>query len=195
MHFAGAHIDGADGQARVLGIEPGEVDDVGDRLAQLVDGVEGGMLDADRRVEPERHGAVGREVTRNAAEDRHPIIGGAAGQLAERRIAPQRLALDPLPEFAQAIKTHGGVIAGDDGGVDGADRGPDDPVRFDLGFVQGLIDAALIGTQSAAALKDQDHLTRQLGRLRRRRHWLMQNVIHKSVSPLGNRCLKTAGSQ
>ena len=41
MHLAGAHIDGADGQPRLLGVEAIEVDQVAERLAQIVDGVEG----------------------------------------------------------------------------------------------------------------------------------------------------------
>ncbi len=48
-----------------------------------------------------------------------------------------------------------GRAAGDDGGVDRADRGADHPVGLDPGLVQRLIDADLIGAERAAALQHQ----------------------------------------
>ena len=67
-------------------------------------------------------------------------------------------------------------------GVDGADRGADHPVRLDAGFVQGLIDPALIGAERAAALKDQHHLARKFGRLRNGFYGLMKDIIHDYLS-------------
>jgi hypothetical protein len=52
-------------------------------------------------------------------------------------------------------------IAGDEAGVDGADRSADDPVRLDAGFVQRLIDAGLLGPERAAALQHEHDLARE----------------------------------
>ena len=53
-------------------------------------------------------------------------------------------------------------IAGDQAGVDGADRGADDPVRLDAGLMQRLVDAGLVGAERAAALQHQHDLARQV---------------------------------
>ena len=53
------------------------------------------------------------------------------------------------------------LIARDQAGIDGADRGADDPVRLDAGLVQRLIDTGLIGAERTAALQHQDDLAGQ----------------------------------
>jgi hypothetical protein len=53
-------------------------------------------------------------------------------------------------------------VAGDQAGIDGADRGADDPVRLDAGLVQRLIDAGLIGPERAAALQHEHDLAWQV---------------------------------
>ena len=58
------------------------------------------------------------------------------------------------------------VVAGDQAGVDGADRGADHPVRLDAGLVQRLVDAGLIGPERAAALQHQHDLPEFRGILR-----------------------------
>ena len=50
------------------------------------------------------------------------------------------------------------LVAGDDGGVDRADRRSDQPVGLDPGLVQRLVDAGLIGSERPAALEDEDDL-------------------------------------
>jgi hypothetical protein len=65
------------------------------------------------------------------------------------------------PKFPELIKAPVGRIARDDAGIDGADRRTNDPVRLDFGFVQGLVDAALIGAKRAATLQHQNNLARQ----------------------------------
>ena len=52
----------------------------------------------------------------------------------------------------------GGLVAGDQRAIDGADRGADDPIRLDAAFHERLVDAGLIGAERAAALQDQHHL-------------------------------------
>jgi hypothetical protein len=46
-------------------------------------------------------------------------------------------------------------VAGDDRGIDGADRGAGDPVGPDPGFFEGRIDPRLIGAEGAAARQHQ----------------------------------------
>ena len=83
--------------------------------------------------------------------------------------APQLLAPHPAPEFLQPLQTIFRLVAGDQAGVDGADRRADDPIRLDAGLMQGLIDARLIGAERAAALEDEDGLALLLRRLLRAR--------------------------
>src|SRR5262245_24325140 len=63
-------------------------------------------------------------------------------------------ALDPLPKFLKLGQAVFALVAGDDGGIDRADRSADDPVRLDRGFVQRLVNTDLIGAERAAALQD-----------------------------------------
>ena len=46
-------------------------------------------------------------------------------------------------------------IAGDDGGVDRADRDAGDPVGIDLGLGERGVDPGLVGAERAAALQHQ----------------------------------------
>jgi hypothetical protein len=77
---------------------------------------------------------------------------------------PPRLEFHRRPEFTQAIKSLVGRVAGDDAGIDGPARSADDPVGLDAGFVERLVDAALVGVECAAALEGEYHLARQGGR-------------------------------
>jgi hypothetical protein len=69
-----------------------------------------------------------------------------------------RIVSDAVPEFFQFRQPVFRLVAGDQAGIDGADRCADDPVRFDSGFVQGLINAGLIGAERATALQYQNGL-------------------------------------
>ena len=107
-----------------------------------------------------------------------------SGHVVQRLDAPERLALDPRPQFAQPIEPLTDLVAGDDGAVDRADRRADDPIRLDPGFVHGLIDAALVGAERAAALEHQDHLPGH-GRPRRRGAGrLMDDIVHGRMTAL-----------
>ena len=75
-----------------------------------------------------------------------------------RQRAPEDVALHAAPEFPEPVEAMLDRIAGDDAGVDRTDRGADDPIGLDFRLVQGLIDAALIGAQRAAALQDEHNL-------------------------------------
>ncbi len=75
-----------------------------------------------------------------------------------------------LPEFLEAIDALVGLVAGDDRGIDGADRDARDPFRFEPGAAQRLKGAGLIGAERAAALQHQ-HALRFGGRGGRRGSW------------------------
>ncbi len=75
-----------------------------------------------------------------------------------------------LPEFFQPRDALFRFVAGDDRGVDGADRNSGDPIGLEIMVAQRLIGAGLVGTKRAAALQDQDVL-RLRGRWRLDRDW------------------------
>ena len=60
-----------------------------------------------------------------------------------------------VPEFLEPFEPALRRVAGDDGGIDGADRDADHPIRFQPGLMQSLVDAGLIGAERAAALQNQ----------------------------------------
>ena len=66
VHLAGPHIDRADGEARLPGIDAVEIDHLGERVTQCIDRVERRLLDADRCVEAPGQRAVGRKIPGNA---------------------------------------------------------------------------------------------------------------------------------
>src|SRR5216683_2127661 len=70
-----------------------------------------------------------------------------------------RTLLDALPEFAQPRHALSRCIAGDQRGVDRADRGADDPVGLDPGLVHRFVNADLVCARRAAALQHQHRLT------------------------------------
>src|SRR5271166_3732432 len=50
-------------------------------------------------------------------------------------------------------------VACNDARVDGADRGANDPIRFDTRLVQRLVYTNLVGAERSAALEDEHHLS------------------------------------
>ena len=74
------------------------------------------------------------------------------------RLAVQRAMLDAAPRIPAGAPAGSPARCRRSGGVDGADRGADDPVGLDAGFVQRLVDAGLVGAQRAAALQHQHDL-------------------------------------
>ena len=90
-----------------------------------------------------------------------------------------------LPEFLESRHPVGWIVAGDEAGVDRADRGADHPVRLDAGLMQRLVDADLVGTQRAATLQHQHDLAETGGNstlweLSRRA--FVQGVVSSDVS-------------
>ena len=182
-HLAGADMGGADGQPRPATVDQIEIDQFGQGLLQRLGGVVSGPLGTERIVVAGVGQRIGPEEPGNAVDHGRPVgqLFIEAGKRARK--APDRTLLHPLPEFLQARQAVFRRIAGDQAGIDGADRGADDPVRLDAGFVQRLIDAGLIGSQRAAALQHQHDLAGQClaQRLQVMRRPLVMSVFHVSL--------------
>src|SRR5262245_21519772 len=69
-HLAGAHVCGADGEARRAGLDEREVDEIAQGLFQRSGRVETGLVLSERIVRAEEGKRVGLEESRNAAEHR-----------------------------------------------------------------------------------------------------------------------------
>jgi len=67
----------------------------------------------------------------------------------------QHLGRDLLPKGAQFFEPCLGGVAGDQGGVDRADRNSGDPIGMQVRLGQPLIHAGLEGAERAAPLQDQ----------------------------------------
>jgi hypothetical protein len=65
---------------------------------------------------------------------------------------------DPVPELAQPLDATLGTIAGDQRGIDRADRHPGNPIRSKARFGDAFINARLVRPERAAALQHQDGL-------------------------------------
>ena len=62
---------------------------------------------------------------------------------------------NPIPELVQPLRALLGRIAGDQGGIDGADRDAGNPFGFEPRFRQALVHPGLIGAERAAALQHE----------------------------------------
>ena len=93
--------------------------------------------------------AVRSAPTRRASIRRSTKAGSSRIGSSARRSAPK---------FLQPVEAMLGLVAGDQAGIDGADRGTDDPVRLDPAFVERLIDPRLVGAERTAALEHEDDL-------------------------------------
>ena len=91
-----------------------------------------------------------------------------------------RKGADRLPELAQPLHAFAFRRAGDDGGVECADRDAGQPVRPDASLVHALIDSGLVGSERAATLQHQgdDIVRQQLGFQRHRTDLLARHLQH-----------------
>src|SRR5260221_7930364 len=76
---------------------------------------------------------------------------------------------DLPPEFTQLFDPRLRRIAGDKGGVDGADRDSRRPVGMQIRFCQRFVDAGLVSTEGTAALQQQRNAIERRPALLRRR--------------------------
>ena len=155
--IAGQHIHRPHRKARRRGVEMIEIDQLAQRLAQgrgVV--IAGGVLGAGRQqpgidlVRGEEAGLAQKGAGQGAVH-----VAALAENVAVRRAQPQRAVGDAGPEFAQPFQPFVDAVAGDDGGIDAADRDPGNPVRLQPRFVQRLVNPRLIGAQGPATLQHQ----------------------------------------
>ena len=144
-------------------IDQREVDELLQRLAQRLGRVVAGMVGAERDLRAEEGLWIDLEEPGNAGRQRPPRRERIGDAGPGRKQAPEIRALHAAPELLQPIEAVFAPVAGDDAGVDGADRGADDPIGLDARLVQRLIDAALIGAERAPALEHERALAVVLG--------------------------------
>src|SRR5439155_2758391 len=148
---------------------------------QVVDAVEinqalqrfskrGGVVIALRLRAPLRPQPRRGKTRRKKAGDAEGADQGGAGFVEERTAAvalrdriPWYWRRNHLPEFLETPDPFFARIAGDDCGVDGADRDAGNPLRLEIEVTQCLIGAGLIGAERAAALQNK-HALRLRGR-------------------------------
>jgi hypothetical protein len=161
---APGHADRADREADRTRIQQVEVDQPLERLAQWR-----GVVVADRRQRPRRLERGGRSARREEAGDAEQHrdrrvglvedIARAVDALSEwRQRRRPRKRRDALPELAQPLDPPLGRVAGDERGIDRADRDAGDPVGGVVHRRERLEHAGLVGAQRAAALQDEDAL-------------------------------------
>src|SRR5450755_1261090 len=173
-HLAGADMGGADGKPRLAAIDEIKIDQLFERLLQRRGRVIAGTLGPKYIAIAGMGERIGPEEAGNAVGDRRPIGELLVKSRENAAEIPGRVLLHPFPEFLQAREPGLRLIAGDQARIDRPDRGADDPVRLDAGFVERLIDAGLIGAERTAALQHQHDLPRQTVHLRT----TSTNVLH-----------------
>ena len=159
----GPHMGRAHRQPRLLAIDQREIDELLERLAQRLGRVVAGMVGAERDMRAEEGLRVDLEETGNAGRQRSPRGERVGDAGPGRKQAPEVRALHAAPELLQPVEAVFAPVAGDDAGVDGADRCADDPIGLDARLVQRLVDAALIGAERAPALEHERALAVVLG--------------------------------
>src|SRR6516162_193732 len=179
-HRACAHMRGADREARLATNDEREIDEVGQRLLQRFGLVESGLLCSKVKVRAEKRSRVRLEKSRDSAEHGRPIADGIVNS-GPGRETPKLLAFHPPPELFQPVQAVSRLVAGNEAGVNRADRSPDDPVGLDARLMERLIDAGLIGAKGAAALKDENDLARPLRRVCRVDRW---SCYGRSAQPI-----------
>ena len=168
---AALDVDRADREADRAGVEELEVDQLLERAAQRL-----GVVVADRRRRAgrleRRRRHPRREEAGDAEQHRDRRVGlvddvAPAGLVGRRAVdrGAERERGDRLPELAQPRHPVLRAVAGDQGGVDRADRDAGDPVGRVPHRREALVHAGLVGAEGAAALEDEDAILA----LRRRR--------------------------
>ena len=64
-----------------------------------------------------------------------------------------------MPELFQLVEAILGLIAGNESGINGADRRANNPIGLDSGLMQRLLDADLISAESPTSLKNKNDLS------------------------------------
>ena len=161
---AGGDIHRADAEPRRLRIDAVEIHQPLQRRAQRRGVVIAQRLRQVRRPELRRWKARREETGHAERGDRHraAFVIERTRHVARQVGLPGQRRRDEIPERLELFEPLLARIAGDDRGVDRADRDAGDPGRLEIVPAQRLIGAGLIRPQRAAALQHQHAL--RLGR-------------------------------
>ena len=159
-HLARAHLGGADGETRRAIGDQREIDEFVERRLQRRGRIVAGGVGRERHVPAQEGERIGLEEAGDPGGERVPVGQARADPRQPGDGLERRRMLDAPPELAQLGEPVLRLVAGDDGGVDRADRRSDQPVGLDAGLVQRLVDAGLVGAERPAALEDEDDLTK-----------------------------------
>lgn len=188
-HPAGSHMRRAHSQARPSLIDQVEVHEFSERVFEWSRRVVASAVGAQRKGVPGMGKRVRYEKAGNALSQRAPLRPAPIESEERALKAPVRLVLYAAPECVQPLKSVLWLVSGYKTRVDGADRGPDDPVRLDPGLLQRLIHTGLVGSQCTASLQHENDLARQLAGDGARESWRMVIGSRHSKSPCGHRRL------
>src|SRR6516225_9754121 len=117
---------GADREARLATGDEREIDEIGQRLLQRSGLVESGLLRSEVKMRAKKRSRVRLEKSGDSAEHGRPIADAVVDSRPGGK-APELLAFHPPPELFQPIQAVSRLVAGDQAGVDCANRSPDNP--------------------------------------------------------------------
>jgi hypothetical protein len=87
------------------------------------------------------------------------VVSAAFLASKQRSRKPADVSHSIFPELLKFDEPIVKSVAGDEAGVDGANRGPNDPVRLHPGLVQRLIHTHLVRAKRPAGLEDENDLS------------------------------------
>ena len=157
LEVAAARVHGADGVANLSRVEQIEIDERKQRLAQRLcvvnadlSGLAGptGNWRRHARLEKARH-------AESRGHRRAGLVKETQARLVPRDRRRQQPARCLAPEPLQPLGAQRRRIAADDRAIDRANRNAGHPVDFEVGSLQRVIGAGLIGAESAASLQHQ----------------------------------------
>jgi hypothetical protein len=144
VHVAGAYVRRTDREPRRTAIEEGKIDKVRERRLKGRSRIETGQLRPQRKMRSKKREGIWSEKAGDAASEGCPVRDRFEDPGPRSSCAESRFALYAMPEFVKPGKAILAAVSGYETGIDGTDRGADDPIGFDSRFMQRLIDAGLI---------------------------------------------------
>src|SRR6516225_6873997 len=129
-------------------------------------------------MRPPKCSRIGLEKAGNAAGKGRPVRPSVGNSSPGRRKRPRIGPLHFPPKLVELSEAILRCVACNDAGIDGTDRGADDPIRFDARLVQCLVYTNLVGAERSAALEDEHHLS--------------AGICAKFIDRISNHCLRHA---
>ena len=187
--IARGDADRADAEPRLQVVDAVEIDQPFQRLFQRRGVVIALRFRAARRPQRRRRNPRREEAGHAESRDQRGagFVEHRSGAFARSDRIPGHRGRNHVPEFLQPVDAFVGVVAGDDRGVDGADRDAGNPFRLEAGTAQRLKGAGLVGAERAAALQHQH--THRIGR---RRCGRGIGIIHRDRQLEENECATVA---